>query len=587
MELLAKIHENFGRRAREIVGTTSLVSTKQFFGIDKDSFAVDLAKVTLMLGKRVALADTQNTLVAEQKEIPYEFEEPLPLDNLDNNICVNDAVFGKWPDADVIIGNPPYQSKNKMQEEYGRAYLNQLRDRFPDISGLADYCVYWFRRAHDELKVGGRAGLVGTNTIRQNFAREGGLDYIVSTGGTITEAVSSQMWSGDADVHVSIVNWIKGTDTSKKKLFRQTGNRTDSPWDVQELKWIGPSLSGSVDVTKAQKIRTNITSDTCDQGQTHGHEGFLLTPAEADELLHESPKNRDVIFPYLTINDMLSTTPPQPKRYAIDFHPRSILEAQKYAAPFARVTKAVLEPRKEKAKKEEARNKDARKDDPDARVNRHHENFLKRWWLFSWPRPKLIKKISHLSRYIVCGQVTMRPVFEFIHPEIRPNAALVVFNFEDDYSFGILQSGIHWNWFIERCSTLTERFRYTLTTVYDTFPWPQSPTLPQVKQVAKAAVTLRHLRKDLMKEGQYTLRELYRTMELPGENPLKRAQEELDVAVRAAYGMRPKANVLEFVFDLNKKVAEREVQMQRVVGPGLPPCAAKTPGLITSDCVRM
>ena len=65
--------------------------------------------------------------------------------------------------------------------------------------------MYWFRRAHDELAPGKRAGLVGTNTIRQNYSREGGLDYIVANGGRITNAVSTQVWSGDAAVHVSIV----------------------------------------------------------------------------------------------------------------------------------------------------------------------------------------------------------------------------------------------------------------------------------------------------------------------------------------------------------------------------------------------
>ena len=49
----------------------------------------------------------------------------------------------------------------------------------------------------------------------------------------------------------------------------------------------------------------------------------------------------------------------------------------------------------------------------------------------------------------------------------------MVFPFADDYSFGILQSGIHWAWFTAKCSTLTERFRYTSDTVFDTFPWPQ------------------------------------------------------------------------------------------------------------------
>jgi type II restriction/modification system DNA methylase subunit YeeA len=126
-------------------------------------------------------------------------------------------LFCKWPAADVIVGNPPYQSKNKMQQEFGPAYVNRVRTRYPDVPGHADYCVYWFRRAHDELAAGGRAGLVGTNTIRQNYSREGGLDYIVGNGGTITEAVSTQAWSGDADVHVSIVNWIKGSGERSQK----------------------------------------------------------------------------------------------------------------------------------------------------------------------------------------------------------------------------------------------------------------------------------------------------------------------------------------------------------------------------------
>jgi type II restriction/modification system DNA methylase subunit YeeA len=82
--------------------------------------------------------------------------------------------------------------------------------KYPDVPGRADYCVYWFRRAHDEFPAGGRAGLVGANTNRQNFSREGGLDYIVAHGGTNTEAVSTQVWSGDAVVHVSSVNWKKG-----------------------------------------------------------------------------------------------------------------------------------------------------------------------------------------------------------------------------------------------------------------------------------------------------------------------------------------------------------------------------------------
>src|SRR5260370_8360034 len=117
-----------------------------------------------MLARRIALAETTETRFAAQRDLPFELEQPLPLDNLDTNIMAGDALFKKWPRVDAIIGNPPYQSKNKMQREYGRAYLNRLRERYPNIPGRAAYCVYWFRRAHDEPPAGAPAVLLATNT---------------------------------------------------------------------------------------------------------------------------------------------------------------------------------------------------------------------------------------------------------------------------------------------------------------------------------------------------------------------------------------------------------------------------------------
>src|SRR5262249_33609256 len=159
-----------------------------------------------------------------------------------------------------IIGNPPFQSKNKMQREFGPEYVKKVRAQYPKIPGRADYCVYWLRRAHDELERGQRAGLVGTNTIRQNYSREGGLDYIVGNGGTITDAVSTQVWSGEAVVHVSIVNWIKGKTNAKKKLAIQRGDDRNSPWETYEQDVINSSLSISTDVSAAARLRTNIDS---------------------------------------------------------------------------------------------------------------------------------------------------------------------------------------------------------------------------------------------------------------------------------------------------------------------------------------
>ncbi|MFX4574037.1 DNA methyltransferase, partial [Acinetobacter baumannii] len=96
-------------------------SPRQFFGVDRDSFGVELTKVTLMLAKKLALNEAADVLERDQIELPLAEDDALPLDNLDGNILCRDALLSEWPEVDTIIGNPPYQSKNKAQQEFGRA----------------------------------------------------------------------------------------------------------------------------------------------------------------------------------------------------------------------------------------------------------------------------------------------------------------------------------------------------------------------------------------------------------------------------------------------------------------------------------
>ena len=585
LEVLEKVHENFSAEARRMVGSATSIQTRQFYGLDSDPFAVELAKVTLMLGKKLALDESHHVLDFAQAELGLDIDKPLPLENLDGNIRCDDALFCAWPAADLIIGNPPFQSKNKMQQELGAAYVQRIRKRYPEVPGRADYCVYWIRRAHDELDSGARAGLVGTNTIRQNYSREGGLDYVVKNGGTIVEAVSSMIWPGEAVVHVSIVNWIKGELEGQSKLSWQEGDARSSPWKHVMLARIPSSLSAKLDVTSARVLAVNVDASACYQGQTHGHDGFLLSEEEARTMCMASLDNEEVIFPYLIGEELLAKPGAQPGRWVIDFHPRDQLEARRYDLPFRRIKKLVLPTREEAAEQEQERNSTLQTSHSDKRGNRHHENFLKRWWLLSYARGELILKLDELTRYIVCCQVTKRPIFEFVSPKIRPNAALIVFPFEDDYSFGILQSSMHWEWFKVRCSTMKGDMRYTSNTVFDTFPWPQSADAKQVAAVAKAAVALRALRRNLSARHNLSLRALYASAEEPGEHPLKDAQAALDTAVRAAYGVGAKKDPLAFLLDLNKKCAGREMKGQAITGPGLPPnMPAK--GLVTKDAVQ-
>lgn len=191
-----------------------------------------------------------------------------------------------------------------------------------------------------------------------------------------------------------------------------------------------------------------------------------------------------------------------------------------------------------------------------------------------------------LSRYIACAEVTKRPIFCFIDPNIRPDHTLEAFTFEDDYSFGVLQSSVHWKWFVAKCSKLTERLRYTPESVFDTFPWPQKPTQRQVIAVADAAVHLRRTRDVTLKNAAGGLRALYRTLDLPGRNPLRDAHASLDAAVLKAYGFDPKGDVLEQLLRLNKIVAGRIERGEPVNPPGIPPALAGRVRLVSQDCIR-
>lgn len=566
----------------------SAVRETNFYGFDNHAFAVELAKVTMILAKELALVESGAFFRGLGINAPDLGGAPLPLVNMDENIICADALFSLWPEASAIIGNPPFQSKNKMQQELGADYVGRLHAAFGDrIPGRADYCVYWFHRAHDELQPGGRAGLVGTNTIRQNYSREGGLDHIVTHGGIITEAVSTQVWSGDAVVHVSIVNWVKGEADGPMRLSTQQGDKTSSPWEVLELPRISSALSPNTDVTGAKDLVANTLSKSCFQGQTHGHKGFLLTRLEKDTLLRRAPREAEVIFPFMIADELLASVPPAPSRWVIDFTPRDVMEAMRFEHSFARLRQLVLPDRERAAEEERQRNDEAKKQNPKAKVNLHHAKFLEHWWHLSYPRRELMARLAALPRYIVCAQVTKRSIFEFVHTAIHPNAALMAFPMSDDYSFGILQSGQHWAWFKARCSTLKGDFRYTSDTVFNSFPWPQTPNQTQALAVAQAGHELRTMRNSAMQRMGCSLRALYRSLDVAGKNPLKDAHAKLDEAVRQAYGFPAGEDMLESLLALNLALAAREVAGETVVGPGLPADVGDPTLFISDDCVRM
>jgi hypothetical protein len=268
----------------------------------------------------------------------------------------------------------------------------------------------------------------------------------------------------------------------------------------------------------------------------------------------------------------------RPTRWIIDFGQREMTEAMRYKAAFARVKDLVMPGVLAKAEKEKVAT---------GKESTRWTRMANRWWQFRDYQPGTMAAIAKIPRYIACPRVTKRPTFEFISSRIHPDNALAVFAFADDYSFGIVQSGLHWAWFKARCSTLKGDFRYTSDTVFDTFPWPESPTLAQVKAVAESAVALRALRHKIMAANGWSLRDLYRTLETPGTNRLRDAHTALDAAVRAAYAMKENEDTLAFFLKLNLGLTAKESVGESITPPGLPAFITVLGSYVTDDCIQV
>lgn len=548
--ITARIEERRRGDRRGMLGL-SIVSGDQFLGMDVNTFAVEVAKVTLMIAKQLSARELNDHL------------EVLPLDNLDTNLRVADALFSEWPKFDVCMGNPPYLGRRRLIEERGALYAAQLDARHPDVGGVSDYVSYWFKLAHDKMPPGGRAGLVGTDSIRQGQSREASLDHIVDNGGVIFDAVPTMPWSGEASVHVSVVNWSKtALGSVPARLWLSAGaTRLD-------VSHINSSLRADLDLREAVPLAANREPKVCYQGQTPGHLGFVVT----DSALAARFAGRDdnaVVHPFLTGDDLNSTG--LPERWVIDFAAGdAALARQQAPLAFDHVRKAVLPHREKRARDEAEANDKILAERPRARVNWHHRNFLQRWWQLSYRRTDLLQALQGLDRYIGLSRyaVADRPsIYAFLDPSIRPADKVVAFAFSDDYSFGVLASSLHRLWFERRCTTLGQALSYTSSTVFDTFAWPQDPSEECVGRVADCAARILEHRASRVADGM-SLMQQYDALRLPGTNPLRELHEELDSAVRAAYGFGPPEEDLAALLSLNKLVAAADAAGEFVRGPG-------------------
>jgi hypothetical protein len=427
-------------------------------------------------------------------------ETTIPLADL-SGIQIGDALRIPWPRADAIIGNPPFHGSQQLRKWLGDDYVEWLKSEFG--IGVKDYCVYWFRKAHDRLEDGKRAGLVGTNSISQNRARGVSLDYIVENDGVITSAVSKQAWPGEAVVNVSIVNWAKSPISDQRKFFL----------DGEEVQAIAATLRPEQRRPRVAELSAN--HDRSFQGVTPSGSGFVLSENEAEELLQQTDDiGTDVIRPYLDGSDIADDPEQRPRRFVVDFGTRSLEQAMQFPAALA-IVEARVRP---------------------GRTRHRNQAQRKRWWLFERPRAEMREALILLRRYVVCNRYGKRLLFAWAYPSILPSGQVVAFAFDDDYAFGILTSRVHAVWAWAQSSTLRVDIRYTPTSAFETFPWPDPITDTQREEIAELARKIVARRQEICLERQIGLTSLYNEVDDGAYADLAILHRKLDEAVCVAYG---------------------------------------------------
>ncbi|WP_341579343.1 DNA methyltransferase [Microbacterium schleiferi] len=495
-------------------GTLPFYPLSNLFGIDIERVAVMIARVTLWMGHRQMI------------ERYGEAEPVLPLVDL-SRITPADALQTDWPEVDAIIGNPPFLGSQLVRQSLGDDYVDWLSRTFG--VGVRDLCVYWFRIAQDRLKPGQRAGLVGTNSISQNRGRVASLDYVVANGGVITDAVSSQKWPGDAKVHVSIVNWVKDPEPVPT-LFELDG---------ASVEGISPSLrphSGE----EWPPATLGANRGQCFQGPIPVGAGFVISDDVASSLLGDGTRAyREVVRPYLTSDDIAESPRQSPSRWIIDFGSMPLEDATRYPRALDIVRRDVK---------------------PERDTNRD-PGFKTKWWQFGRPRGEMRLALAGRERYAAVGRHGKRMFIAWVEAWALASDATNVFAFDDDYSMGILLSRAHDSWAWAQSSTLETRLRYTPTTVFDTFPWPDPVTPEQRETIAAASRALYDRRSELCIEHSMGLTKLYNLMDEGGFADLAALHRRLDEAVAAAYGW-PKSvaqdpeQIVSRLTALNREIVE-------------------------------
>jgi hypothetical protein len=197
---------------------------------------------------------------------------------------------------------------------------------------------------------------------------------------------------------------------------------------------------------------------------------------------------------------------------------------------------------------------------------RRRDDYRGAWWQYARPRPEMREALRGKTRFVVTPELSKYRIFVWVEPTTLCNQQTLVFAREDDYFFGVLHSRAQQVWALALGTQLESRPRYTPTTCFETFPFPQ-PTPQQKAAIAAAAEELNRLREGWLNPApvaglglseaelkKRTLTNLY------NQRPtwLANAHAALDAAVFEAYGWPDQVDDSEMLVRLLKLNLQRE-----------------------------
>jgi len=489
----------------------------------------------------------------------------------------------EWPQADYIVGNPPFIGAARMRDALGDGYTDTVRAAHSDVGESSDFVMYWWNHAAGLLRAvdgGGdpvasgagstpppttplsRFGFVTTNSISQKFNRRVLEKHMAAKKPvSLVFAIPDHPWVDAADGAAVRIAMTTAQAGSTSGTLQQVVEEKEGDGEGYEVKLnsktglIHPDLTAGANIGGAKPLQANggISSRGV---QTIGS-GFIVTPEEAKQLgLGTIQGLEKHIRDYRNGKDL--TNKPRGVM-VIDLFG---LSADEVRARFPAVYQWVLERVK-----------------PDRDQNKR-KTYRENWWIFGEARSAMRPALASLPRYIATVETSKHRFFQFLEETILPDNMLVNIAVDDAFHLGVLSSRIHVGWALASGGTLEDRPRYNKTRCFETFPFPEA-TEEQAARIRSLGEQLDAHRKrqqeqhpGLTMTGMYNVLAKLRSGEaLTAKEKsiheqglvsvLMQLHDELDAAVAEAYGWPvdlPDDEILERLVALNTDRAAEEAQ---------------------------